>query len=381
VRSKKNIAKRWQRVTDLLDNWNFQVFSGVVKKTSHPVRNRNTTSVESLFHTMSDFPFSYSQELSLRRGLDGSPKLDIIIVNWNSGRLLQDCLESISREKDTDYLLSRVVVVDNASSDGSCDRLQGSGLPLTLIFNDKNCGFAKACNQGACLSEATYLLFLNPDTVLFGNTIGNSISFLNDPSHTRIGICGVRLLDEVGSPMTSCARLPTLRILFGKMTRLSRVLPGLFPPHLMGPEECIRSREVEQVIGAYFLVRRKLFEELNGFDERFFLYFEEVDFSLRARQKGYFSYFLADTYLYHKGGGSSEKARSKRLYYSLQSRIRYGNKHFSRLEAFTLLMLTLTVELVSRLLWGILTLSSSRLKETIEGYRYFIGSLLSRNLL
>jgi N-acetylglucosaminyl-diphospho-decaprenol L-rhamnosyltransferase len=306
--------------------------------------------------------------------------VDVIIVNWNSGHCLRQCLESIVMCKKNEWELRRVVVVDNASNDHSADALETLDLPLLLINNLFNRGFAAACNQGARESKGDYLLFLNPDTILFENTLGESIAFLTDPGHAMVGICGVRLVNEAGSPMTSCARFPTLKILFGKMTGLSHLLPGLFPPHLMGPEECIRSREVEQVIGAYFLVRRELFEGLNGFDERFFVYFEEVDFSFRARKKGYSSYFLADTSLYHRGGGSSEQVRSKRLYYSLRSRILYGYKHFSHLEAMTLLVLTLTLELATRLVWGILTFSSSRLKETLGGYAYFMRSILTRNL-
>jgi GT2 family glycosyltransferase len=146
----------------------------------------------------------------------------------------------------------------------------------------------------------------------------------------------------------------------------------------MAGVDCHQSCQVDQVIGAFFLVRRAVFELNHGFDERFFVYFEEVDFSLRARRKGYSSYYLADTFLYHKGGGSSENVRAKRLFYSLRSRIHYGFKNFSFPEAVVLLVLTLTLELVARLARAVLSVSRSKLSETINGYREFIGYLLSK---
>src|SRR5262245_1219986 len=164
------------------------------------------------------------------------------------------------------------------------------------------------------------------------------------------------------------------------MTGLSHFLPKWFPPHLMVESECRESREVDQIIGAYFLVRRSLFEALNGFDERFFVYFEEVDFSHRAKKLGYSSYYLADVTLYHRGGGSSEQAKTERLFYSLRSRLLYAFKHFSLMEALSLSFLTVTLELASRLFVAALSLSFTKLNETIGGYAELIWYLMGKGL-
>jgi len=304
--------------------------------------------------------------------------LDIIIVNWNTGDHLRDCLRSVSSTEKRNFSLARVVVVDNASSDGSADGLMDLNLPLTLIRNPENRGFAAACNQGARGSTAEYLLFLNPDTCLYKDSLLGPVHFLQQTENSRTGICGVHLVDDFGVSTVSCARFPTVKSFVSKMTGLTAMFPNVFPSHLMSARECQNNREVDQVIGAFFLVRRSLFESLNGFDERFFIYFEEVDFSLRAKRKGFSSYYLADTFLYHKGGGSSGRIKAKRLFYSLRSRIQYGFKNYPYLEAVTLLVSTLTVEFVARILSAVFSLSRAKLSETILGYSQLIASYLGQ---
>jgi len=304
--------------------------------------------------------------------------LDVIIVNWNAGQPLRECVLSIGSAEESGFDLTRVVVVDNGSTDGSLDAMHNPGLPLTVIHNPENRGFAAACNQGAKGSKADYLLFLNPDTRLFRETLSKPIHFMEQPENAQVGICGVRLVDDFGITTISCARFPSVKIFFGKMTGLSRILPRVFPSHVMSSGECLHSSTVDQVIGAFFLVRKSLCNSLGGFDERFFVYFEEVDFSLRAKRKGFSSYYLSDVLLYHKGGGSSEKAKAKRLFYSLRSRVQYGFKHFSLPEALALLMLTLTLELMARMSLAIFSLSMSRFNETIRGYSQLIVYLLAK---
>jgi len=211
--------------------------------------------------------------------------LDIIIVNWNAGDHLRDCLASIARTR-TGPELRRVTVVDNASSDGSLYGLEDLSVPLEIIRNDKNVGFAAACNQGAATSTADYLLFLNPDTRLFPNTLETVAHFMESERAAGIGICGVQVVDSAGRPGISCAPFPTLRAFFGRMTGLHIVLPRLFPSYHHTPAELSQSRLVDQVIGAFYFVRRDLFTRLGGFDERYFLYFEEVDFAPRGGARG-----------------------------------------------------------------------------------------------
>src|SRR5262245_57433256 len=211
-----------------------------------------------------------------------SSSVHIVIVNWNTGQHLKDCLASIASAGANGSALSQVTVVDNASSDRSLDGIGNLPLPLEVIRNPANVGFAAACNQGAAGSTANYVLFLNPDTRLFPDTLATVTAFMESEQAAGIGICGVQMVDGDGMPAISCARFPTFRVLLGKMTGLASIFPRLFPSHHLTPAETSVSRVVDQVIGAFYFVRRDLFAQLGGFDERYFIYFEEVDFALRA---------------------------------------------------------------------------------------------------
>lgn len=308
------------------------------------------------------------------------PTLDIIIVNWNARWLLYECLESIEKAERVEFELERVVVVDNASTDGSLSGLEKIDLPLHIIRNSVNRGFAVACNQGAKASRADYLLFLNPDTRLSRDTLVKTVSFMEEPRNQLIGILGVKHIDERGNANVSCARFPTLRVLFGKITGLSKLIPTTFQPHLIPTSELSHSMEVDQVIGAFFLVRKRLFDELKGFDERYFVYFEEVDFSLEAKRRGYTSYYLSDVKVYHKSGGCSEKMKGTRLFYSLRSRLNFAHKHYKPVEYFALLSLTLSVEFMLRLAVALKSLSFSHLSEILKAYKMLLRFLLERDI-
>jgi hypothetical protein len=128
------------------------------------------------------------------------------------------------------------------------------------------------------------------------------------------------------------------------------------------------SREVDHVMGAFFLIRRSIFKELNGFDEQFFVYLEDLDFSIRAWQAGWRSFYLADAKARHKGGGTSEKAKAMRLFYSLQSRMFYSYKHFGWWPATSLMLGTLLIEPIARFMLSASHRSTREIKETIKGY-------------
>lgn len=294
--------------------------------------------------------------------------LDIVIVNWNTGDQLRACLASIAAAARDGFTLHRVVVVDNGSRDGSVEGLEDFSVPLTLLRNRENRGFAAACNQGAWSSDADYLLFLNPDVRLFDDSLTRPIRFMQELANARIGICGIQLVDEGGRIDRSCARFPTTEMFIGKMLGLNRWLPGNFPHHAMTEWDHGENRQVDQVIGAFFLVRRSLFEALNGFDERFFVYFEEVDLSYRAARAGWSSFYLADARAVHRGGGSSEQVKAARLCYSLRSRMQYGFKHFGLPSALGLALATLLLEPVSRLGVAAVRRSPRSAIETLHGY-------------
>jgi GT2 family glycosyltransferase len=137
------------------------------------------------------------------------PTLNIVIVNWNSGDQLRGCLQSIRDATCHNFTLQQVIVVDNASTDGSMDALDKSDLPLTTIRNPENVGFGAACNQGAGHSDADYVLFLNPDMRLFETSLDKPVGFMEQEDNGRVGICGIQLVDDDTRISKTCARFPT----------------------------------------------------------------------------------------------------------------------------------------------------------------------------
>jgi hypothetical protein len=242
-------------------------------------------------------------------------------------------------------------------------------LPVKVLSNDENLGFARACNQGAQAGSAPYLLFLNPDAEIFEHSLSCPLQYMEAESNAQIGICGVQLVDEAGAVSRTCARFPSLARLSAQALGLNKI-PGLKHTgmHMKGWDHSHTS-EVDQVIGAFFLIRRNLFEALGGFDERFFVYFEEVDLSFRARAMGYKSVYLADAKAFHAGGGTSRQVKGMRLFYSLRSRLLYGFKHFSRWKAWALTGIVLIFEPVFRMFFFLAQGQIKNAGFTLKGYR------------
>jgi N-acetylglucosaminyl-diphospho-decaprenol L-rhamnosyltransferase len=241
------------------------------------------------------------------------PTLDVVIVNYNSGEDLRACLESLAHDEKTPLVsLDRVVVVDNASSDQSLSLVPVSSLPLVILRNPVNHGFAAACNQGAHGSRAEFLLFLNPDARLLPRSLDRLIHLLSQPERCRVGICGVQLLDARGEVRRTCMRFPSAARFVIKLLGFTRLSPERFPAYGMTDWPHDGTREVDAVLGAFFLVRRTVYEMLNGFDERYFLYFEEVDFCRRAYSAGWRTLYAADIQACHRGGLRGN-ARTRRV--------------------------------------------------------------------
>lgn len=290
-------------------------------------------------------------------------KLSIVIVNWNSGVQLAEAVASIARFHHD--LVSSVVIVDNASVDDSLEflsSLSNNPFSLQLVLNTENLGFGKACNLGAFRSDSEYVLFLNPDASIYADTLPKILVFMQQSSNASVGICGVQLLNDSGHISRTCARFPSPLGLVVRAIGVDRIFPRL--GQTMREWDHTQNRVVDQVIGAFFLVRRELFDALAGFDERFFVYFEEVDFSYRAHQLGWHSVYLADAHAFHSGGGTSNQVKARRLFYSLRSRLQYSFKHFPWLGALGVLLATLFLEPVSRSVLAVFLRSWSGLKET-----------------
>lgn len=252
--------------------------------------------------------------------------IDIVIVNYNSGHLLDECCNSILFHSSS--VVKNLIVVDNASCDNSARFLKSSTQPKTnLISLDENIGFAAACNLGASYSETDYILFLNPDTLFISNPLDELLAILDEDKF--IGIAGVQILDEFFVKSKTCYHFPTFLRFLADSTGFSKIFKD--SGTTMNKVSSNKLHVVDQVIGAFFLVRKTLFRELEGFDERFFMYYEEVDVCYRSKKLGFKTVYFSGTQIVHYGCISAKKVRSKSLFYLLRSRILYAHKHFNKL--------------------------------------------------
>jgi hypothetical protein len=306
------------------------------------------------------------------------PSIDIVIINWNSSAQLNRGLESIAMSDQRTIQIGRIIIVDNASMEFFVREEFKKTLPIEIIINPANVGFAAACNQGAKICTSQYLLFLNPDVRINADSISTPVRWM-DTDGGDVGICGIRLFNKGGRCETSCADFPRLSMYLVAAIGIDKLLPHRRLGRFHDASELDADGYVDQVSGAFFLVRRKVYEFLGGFDERFFVYYEEVDFSLRARQKGYPSYYLSRISAGHIGGTSTGQAGPRRLFYYLQSRLKYAKKHFRPLEYLALSVLTLGPEFFMRLSFS-LWRGSRELTETLAAYRMLWGWIVEENV-
>jgi N-acetylglucosaminyl-diphospho-decaprenol L-rhamnosyltransferase len=227
--------------------------------------------------------------------------LAVVIVNYNTGDWLARCLASLARARDG--LAVDVVVIDNASVDGSADIVDGSP-SVRLIQNPENRYLSPAWNQGAAATDAPYLLFLNPDTEWFAGTLGDLLRVAHaDPS---AGIVGPMLRDPDGSVYASGRRFPGLLDGLGHaFVSLVRTDNRFTRRYRMDEWDRTTPRVVDWVSGACMLMPRAAFDAVGGFDERFPLYAEELDIATRLRDAGWHVLFTPEVEVLHAVGVST----------------------------------------------------------------------------
>jgi len=261
-----------------------------------------------------------------------TPALSIIVVSYNTREMTLACLRSVFQQtRDTPFEL---LVIDNQSSDGSADAIEAEfGGRLTLVRSDDNLGFARANNVLARQARGTYLLLLNPDTVVLDGAIDRLMAFA--ARRPQAGIWGGRTLfgDRSLNP-TSCWRRQTLWSLVCHATGLSAVFrrSTLFNPEGMGSWKRDSEREVDIVTGCFFLIERSLWERLGGFDPAFFMYGEEADLCLRARALGARPRMTPTAEIVHYGG-ASERVKADKLVRLLRAKAMLIRRHWSPVMA------------------------------------------------
>ena len=248
-------------------------------------------------------------------------KLSVIIVSYNVCQLLEDCLRSV--EKDLEGIEGEIIVVDNASSDQTVERLSPLFPKVHFISNSENVGFARANNQAIRLSEAEYVLLLNPDTVVFKGTLRGTIDFLD--SHSEAGGAGVRMLTRDGKPAPESRRaIPTPWVASLKMLGFSK---RYYMSHLSWD----RPAQIEVISGAYCMLRRKAIDEVGLLDEDFFMYGEDIDLSFRLLKGGWQNWYLPYDIVHYKGE-STQKSSYRYVHVFYQAMLIFFRKHYGHLS-------------------------------------------------
>jgi GT2 family glycosyltransferase len=281
--------------------------------------------------------------------------ISIIIVNWNTKDLLRDCLDSIY--KTIDPLTHEIIVVDNASSDGSMAMLTAEYPQVKIIANKENRGFGAANNQGFAVMQGRYALLINTDAVLTAGAVQKLWAFAE--ANPRVAIVCGQLLNADGSKQNSIAAFPTLLTLAANTSLLEYLFPRRYPSKRYGHAGPL---EVDSAIGACMLIRKKAMHEVSFFDDRYFFFFEETDMAYAMKRVGWRIYQVPDALIYHLQGQSiGHNARSRIEFY--RSRYQFLRKWHSPAYFYlakTIILLRLLVNEVSSFIFAALTLGLNK---------------------
>lgn len=267
-----------------------------------------------------------------------NPKLSIIIVSWNVRDLLQQCLQSVSKETTCDY---EIIVIDNASSDGSADMIAKTFPAVHLIRNQRNRGFGAASNQGVVKARGEYIIFLNDDTQVLDCALDKMVAYLEANNST--GIVGARLLNDDRSVQVGTARqFPSFKVLITMLLGVHSLLmkkEWLRDYYMIG-DKFSKTQPVDQVMGASLMTRHQLLKRIGRFDENFWIWFEEVDLCKRVRDAGYAISVLANAeIIHHKGKSFAQQIKLKKFWHLSHSLIVYAYKHRPLYQPLVLLTL------------------------------------------
>ncbi|NRA12574.1 MAG: glycosyltransferase [Crocinitomicaceae bacterium] len=266
-------------------------------------------------------------------------KLSVIIVNYNVEYFVDQCINSVKSSISNHPI--EVIVIDNASIDGSVDLLKEKYSEFKLKFNQDNLGFSKANNQGIDIAQGEYVLLLNPDTVVEESSFEKVINFMDE--HPDAGGLGVRMIDGKGQFLHESKRgLPTPMVAFYKIFGLSRIFPKSkrFGQYHLGHLSEFETNKIDVLSGAFMLMRKEALDKVGHLDEDFFMYGEDIDLSYRIQKGGYNNYYFSETSIIHYKGESTKKSSVNYVFVFYRAMIIFAKKHFSGKNAglFSLLI-------------------------------------------
>ncbi len=264
--------------------------------------------------------------------LYGMVDLSFVIVSWNVRDLLRRALAAV--QADAADFSHEILVVDNGSRDGTVAMLRAEFPNVRLIENIGNVGFTRANNQALAQAQGRYLFLLNPDTELERGATRALVEFMDAPENAQVGIVGPRLVYADGSIQSSRRRFPKLSTALFESTKLEE----WFPRNRFAAEYRLANltddtvQDVDWVVGAAMFVRRAVYDQIGGLDERFFMYSEELDWCLRAKKQGWRVVYFPPARVMHYEGKSSEQVLAQRDIYFHSSKVRYFKKHHGILQ-------------------------------------------------
>lgn len=259
-------------------------------------------------------------------------QLSVIIVSYNVKYFLEQCLCSVMKAGAD--MEMEVFVVDNASADNSIEYLLPKFPSVTFIQNNDNPGFGKANNQALKIAAGQFILFLNPDTILAEDSLTTCFRFMK--THPAAGACGVRMIDGSGRFLPESKRgFPSLKTSFYKMSGLTALFPGSkrYAYYYLGHLAQQLNHEVDVLAGAYFFASKETLHTTGGFDERFFMYGEDIDLSYRIRKAGCKNYYLAETTIIHFKGESTKKQSMQTIRHFYGAMNIFVHNHYAKSKA------------------------------------------------
>lgn len=306
--------------------------------------------------------------------------VSIIVVTWNSLAHLQRCLQSL--RASCPRVSYEVIVVDNASSDGTVVFLKEQHRDVVLVANETNRGFAAANNQALAVARGRYILLLNPDTIVHDDAVDALVKFME--THSDAAAAGPALRNEDGTPQHTGVRFPNnLNILFESFF-LDRLFPRskLFGRHKQLYADGTLPRRVDYVQGACMIVRADVVREIGGLDEQFFLYFEEVDWCKRMEQGGCTVYYCPSAVVTHLANVELGHYDERRIVHYHRSLMLFYHKHYSHTSSWILRLILIFRSVIRLCVWAGVALGRPSLRRTaassMKGYVRTLALLFGR---
>lgn len=282
------------------------------------------------------------------------PKLDlsIIIISYNTKETTLDCLHSVAESLKNSPIKYEILVVDNASTDGTLDEIRNSKFEIRIIQNTRNLGFAKANNQAVELAEGAHILLLNSDTIVLDSAISRMYNFFVQNPH--IHFLGPKLFNKDLTPQASSAPFYTLPVVFAAL-----FLKGdHWGASRSSPDKTIKT---DWVSGACIMTKKEYYDKIRGFDEGIFMYMDEVDLLYRAQKAGFNTYFYPSAHFIHLGSASSN-GKTYPILQVYKGFLYFYRKHYSH-TSLILLKIMLQLKALIALIIGYI-IKSEYLKKT-----------------